>query len=143
MYELEDVFPNLNSGNYTKTSPPDRDYNCIAWAAGDGPDERRIWWPDEYSYWPSGVPRELNAERFIQAFETLGYSECTNGVLEPEYEKVALYVKDSVPTHMARQLEDGTWTSKLGNGDDITHTSLHALEDSIYGEVHRYLKRPK
>lgn len=39
---LEEAFPNLTAGNYRITSEPDRDYNCIAWAAGDN---RKCWWP--------------------------------------------------------------------------------------------------
>jgi len=56
------------------------------------------------------------------------------------FEKVAIYALDGEPTHAARQLSDGTWTSKLGKDIDITHT-LRALEGSTYGQVAAYLKR--
>jgi hypothetical protein len=39
---LEDVFPGLQGTAYRVTSPADRGYNCIAWAAGVTDD---WWWP--------------------------------------------------------------------------------------------------
>jgi hypothetical protein len=46
-----------------------------------------------------------------------------------------------IPTHAARQLTSGAWTSKLGNAADIEH-ELRALEGEIYGVVALILKRP-
>lgn len=43
MDPLEELFPGLRETEYTLTSPEDRGYNCIAWAAGD---LSRWWWPD-------------------------------------------------------------------------------------------------
>lgn len=43
-------------------------------------------------------------------------------------------LRDWEPTHMARQLPDGTWSSKLGPNEDITHFTLDALES--YGRAH-------
>ena len=40
---------------------------------------------------------------------------------------VAIYQSGGLPTHAARQLSDGNWTSKLGPNIDITH-SLSGLE---------------
>ena len=120
-------FPNLNLDNHFKTSPADDDYNCIAWAAGKGSSESEWWWPDEDgdSVWPAGVPRENTIECFVAAFRTLGYDLCEDDSAEQGLEKVALYALDNgEPTHMARQLPDGNWTSKLGNDIDITHTDL-------------------
>jgi len=34
---LEQLFPGLQITPYLVTSPRDRKYNCIAWAAGDDP----------------------------------------------------------------------------------------------------------
>jgi hypothetical protein len=48
-------------------------------------------------------------------------------------EKVALYAVDAVPTHAARQLPNGWWTSKLGPNVDIEHADLSALADGVYG----------
>jgi hypothetical protein len=64
----------------------------------------------------------------VCAFNWLGYFQCDNSRLEPYYEKVALYANGASPKHMARQLRDGTWTSKCGGAEDITHFTLDALE---------------
>ena len=75
----------------------------------------------------------------------LGYSVCDNSRLEFLFEKVALYAIDKVPKHMARQLRDGTWTSKCGPQEDITHLTLDALESygspNAYGSPELYMKR--
>ena len=78
---------------------------------------------------------------FIEAFRTLGYEVCESGHLEPEVEKVALYAEGDKPKHMARQLEDGTWTSKLGRYHDIVHHTVEAVENDVYGNVKVYLRR--
>jgi hypothetical protein len=57
-------------------------------------------------------------------------------------EKVALFADPAgIPTHAARQLASGQWTSKLGQAEDIEH-ELRALEGEIYGVVALILKRP-
>ncbi len=57
------------------------------------------------------------------------------------FEKVALFVDAAgMPTHAARQVNSGAWTSKLGNSEDIEH-ELRALEGDIYGTVRLILKR--
>ena len=69
---LEQIFPGLTTANYQVTSPPDRDYNCIAWAAGDN---RKWWWPGpdpEREYWPPGVPRDRTRTAFVAAFASFG-----------------------------------------------------------------------
>jgi hypothetical protein len=54
-------------------------------------------------------------DSFILAFGILGYSPCDDGTLEEGFEKVAIYVDESeTPTHMAKQLPSGMWTSKCG-----------------------------
>ena len=142
-------FPNLTRSNSSKTSGIDWDYNCIAWAAERGPDEGECWWPipDEEGFrnsgytWPSGVDREENVESFIAAFQTLGYEVCENGEREPGWQKVVIYANANGPTHMARQLEDGRWTSKMGANVDLTHTTVEALEGPDYGVAVQYLRR--
>ncbi len=44
--------------------------------------------------------------------------------------------------HAARQLKNGTWTSKLGVEDDISHPSPDALAGGSYGDVKLIMKRP-
>jgi hypothetical protein len=77
------------------------------------------------------------------AFKWLGYIRCSNSRIEWGFEKVALYADGNSPTHMARQLSDGTWTSKCGGAEDITHFTLDALESpGHYGFPLLFLKRP-
>ena len=80
--------PNLKGTRFRITSPQDRDYNCIAWAAED---TSRAWWPGEL-HWPAGVPEKDSIEAFVSAFETLGYSEINNvGPPEEGVARVALF----------------------------------------------------
>jgi hypothetical protein len=80
---------------------------------------------------------------FILAFATKEYEPCDNGALEAGYEKLVIYVDSSqTPTHMARQLRSGKWTSKLGELEDIEHQTLRQLEEGVYGIAIQYLRRP-
>ncbi len=136
---LESLFQNLRDGRYEIKSHQTVNYNCIAWAATE---THRKWWPVG-AYWPPNVPREETVPAFILAFATRGYEQCDNGVLEDGYEKVVIYVDSSqTPTHMARQLSSGQWTSKLGDLEDIEHETLRQLEEGHYGRAIQYLKRP-
>jgi hypothetical protein len=149
LFDLEATFPNLAAAGYTKTSdktdrpPQDGAYNCIAWAAND---PRCWWWPTPDGYWPPWIrTREVTISCFVRTFRSLGYVLCISSRQEFGYEKVALYamppsrrmatppnnlqdLRHWEPKHMARQLPDGTWTSKCGGDEDITHFTLDALE---------------
>ena len=80
-------------------------------------------------------------------FEANDYRVCGSANWEPGIEKVAIYVdEDGVPTHVAKQLENGDWTSKLGDWEDIEHKELDALASnnfgrSLYGSVALILQR--
>ena len=115
-------------------------YNCVAWAAGS---TDKWWWPDrmEQIYWPPNIPRRVTIEHFVAAFETLGYTPCGDERPEQGFEKVALFAKQGMPTHAARQLPSGKWTSKLGREEDIAHV-LDALIGGQYGEIAQVLRRP-
>ena len=136
----EALFPDLVRTGYHITSPPDPTYNCIAHAVGV---TNQWWWPDPagFDYWPPGVVRDATLAAFVQAFATLGYLPCADGFLEPAWEKVAIYATDNGPTHAARQLDNGRWTSKLGPDDDIEH-ALEGLCGVLYGSVVQFLCRP-
>lgn len=131
------LFPNV--GLYTITSPTTVDYNCIAWAVG----ETGHWWdPDPDYYWPEEAPRQVTLEAFVAMFRSEGYKICDASALEDGYEKIALYARpDLVPTHVARQLPTGRWTSKLGQLEDIEHETLGNLEGSEYGQARIIMKR--
>ncbi len=100
---VESSFPRLGeTGAYERRSPEDLNYNCIAFASGD---TDRWWWPGNYpgTFWPEGVSHRETIDAFVSAFESLGYETCLHGRPEPGVEKVALFVKDGVPEHAARQ----------------------------------------
>jgi hypothetical protein len=143
MTDIAQAFPFLDDTNHRPTSPATPDYNCIGWAAGE---DDRWWWPGppDVTYWPPSVPRVSTCESFITAFSTIGYSVCSSGELEEGFDKVVLYAdKNNAPTHMARQLPDGTWTSKLGQSIDINHFTLDAISGPAYGNASVFMRRPK
>jgi hypothetical protein len=71
----------------------------------------------------------------------LGSSLCATADLEAGVEKTALYAVGEKPSHAARQLASGIWTSKLGPNIDIEHTTLEALAGGVYGELAAVLSR--
>src|SRR5262245_23525351 len=114
---LETLFPGLRTTSFRGTSPAETKYNCIAWAAND---TSQWWWPVGGVPWPPSVARELTLDAFVAAFQTLGFDAGADEALEPGVEKVALFTDAAgVPTHAARQLPTGRWTSKLGQAEDI------------------------
>lgn len=144
------VFPQLDAVGFKPedvTSTETIAYNCIAYAAKD---ETQPWWPMprelsiRYYYWPEGLPREHPATvgNFLKAFKKLGFKQCRDGNHEWGYEKVAIYVDaNGVPTHMARNLGDGIWYSKLGDAQDIRQHTLGAVENPTYGEAKYFMRK--
>lgn len=138
--------PNLTNENHEVTSPASRKYNCIAWAAGD---DTRKWWPDPFGigHWPRNAQRRVTTQAFIDAYSDLGYVVCQNAVLEHGIEKIAIYATDGLsgpePTHASLQLEDGRWSSKLGDYEDIAHRSLDGVACLRYGRAVVYMSRAR
>jgi len=141
MVDLEALFPGLRGKPYRKTSPADDRYNCIAWAAGI---TDIWWWPvgeASRTYWPASAPREETVAAIQAAFASLGFALCQSDAWETGSAKVALFADaDGLPTHAARQLSGGLWTSKLGKLEDIEH-DLYDLEGAEYGKVVHVMTR--
>ena len=141
MVRLEVVFPKLTSTAYEITSIATQDYNCIAWAAGDS----SHWWepyPDFQYFWPEGVLRQYTVRAYVEAFLNLGFEIGQDFKLEKGIEKVAIFANPgATPTHAARQLVDGTWTSKLGQDVDIRHIELDHVSGELYGNPILILQR--
>lgn len=132
-------FPELLNSQWALKSPKTGQYNCIAWAAGETGNN---WWPSPYTVWPKDAPQSETVTAFVNAFETLGYTECKDGTFESGFEKIAIFSKgEDEPTHAARQIDETVWTSKLGNGHDINH-ELDKVEGPKYGTVSVFMKRP-
>ena len=140
---IEQTFPKLASSRYRVTSDQTEDYNCIAWAAGQT-DVR--WWPApplSGYYWPAGIPRVATLDVFRDAFTGLGYQPCNGASFELRHEKVAFYVgANGIPTHAARQCQNGRWTSKLGDEVDIEHDFDALAGHTPYGVITLIMKRP-
>jgi len=159
--EVEKHFPFLTRDLYEVIDDEPKDYNCIAFAAGD---QTRWWEPDPWGvyYWP--IPkREYTVVCFVEMFESLNYQKCKCSLKKRSFEKVALYhdpvgcvatpdpaeVLPNSPTHAARQFPHGYWRSKLGRGELIEHKTLKCLsgtditgQRTSYGEPIQILKRP-
>lgn len=129
------AFPKLAVTPFEVTSPQTADYNCIAWAAGE---DGYWWWPGRF--WPKDIPAKVTRLAFVKAFGERRYELCEGPELEEGFEKVCLYEKLGRPTHAARQLSNGTWTSKLGTDHDISH-ELEGLAGKIYGHPAIYMRR--
>jgi hypothetical protein len=141
--------PSLKRSGFRPSSPYDANYNCIALAAGE---THQPWWPGQYPdyHWPDPDADE-SIETFVEAFENMGFVTCDNSAPEYGFQKVALYAVThpdgwKQPRHMAVQLRDGEWKSKLGKDKDIIHKRLAHLEDNTlhswsYGKVVVILKK--
>jgi hypothetical protein len=145
----KDYFKNVLPNNFKCCSNrtdhlPGGGYNCIAWAAGK---TDKWWWPtpgDPDVYWPIPIDPvdPVTLTQFILAFESEGYSVCRHGRFENGYEKIAIFVdQDGEPQHAARMLPAGTWTSKMGAGEDIEHNTVNVVEGPMYGTTKAFLKR--
>jgi len=88
-------------------------------------------------------------ESFVAAFQSLGYSLCYSSASELGIEKIAIYAKPDpitgtpIPTHAARQLESGHWTSKMGSLEDITHENADDVNGRLYGRPVYYMARQR
>ena len=138
---LERLFPALAASGYSKSSEYDPSYNCIAFSVHD----TGQWWerlPVHGYYWP--LDRDDRIEDWINALKLNNYTVTNSQELEQGMEKIAIYVGyDGSPTHVARQLASGSWTSKIGKLEDIVHSSTRALEGDEYGEVQIIMKRKR
>jgi len=133
--------PNLRESDHEIKSKATIAYNCFAWAAEE---THRRWDPYVY-HWPKGVRRELTMEAFVEAYSTKGYELCDTPDREAGFQKIAIYAdSQGIPTHAARQLDSGKWTSKIGEYEDIDHESLECIEgdgELCYGRAAKYMKR--
>lgn len=123
------------------------DYNCLAWALAD---QARNWQPRpmmmrDGAHWPPGIPMRTDLATLRQLLGVWGFERAVDGTLDNDLVKVALYDDRDQPgrwSHVARQLADGWWASKLGRLADIEHRTVHVLEP-LYGPVVGFLARPR
>jgi hypothetical protein len=133
---IDQQFPQA-SGKHAITSKQDDRYNCIAWAVQDDTE----WWSHLAGYkWPA--PRSPRIDSLVALFTALGFKRCAFSELESGWDKVALYQKEGLWKHAARQLPSGKWTSKLGPDEDIEHDDPACICGDSYGELHCIMQRP-
>src|SRR5262249_53717202 len=97
---LRAMCPRLAEEDYVESSRARRTCNCFAWAAGD---QTRNWYPrgePDLSYWPPGVRDDVTIDAFVEAYATLGFTPCADGVLVEGVAKIVLYADiDGAPSH--------------------------------------------
>ena len=146
--EIEECFTSLK-GRFEVTSPPDEEYNCIAWTLND---KKQWWWPTPSGqgrwpgkYWPPGVLHEETLSAFTALYKEFRFEICTGVEFETGFDKIAIFVDSGGSvTHAARWwYEDRGWSSKLGEENDIRHHTLESLEGHSYGKVVQIMKRAR
>jgi len=146
-FERERRYPNLhnNPGSYEVHSDetPHRDYNCAAWALEI---TDAVWWPhplDPEYYWPPNVRRDDSLQAFIEGYGIFGFEVCDTPDYEVGFIKLAVFAEGDEPLHVARQLPDGRWTSKLGlRWEDIIHDDLNGVTRPDYGQPRLFMRKP-
>ena len=79
----------------------------------------------------------------MAALARIGYTRCVSEEFEAGVEKIAIFVGvDGEYSHVARQLAEGQWTSKIGKAHDISHR-LRQLEGDEYGRVSFFMSRAR
>lgn len=148
--KLEDAAPELRGTSYRVTSGSTLMYNCVAWVAGD--DTR--WWEPVANpggkqlggyYWPTNpdIPAWFSVAALEKLFASFGYQPCDDGDPVDGAEKIAIYGYSlSDATHVARQLDSGAWTSKMGRLADIEHESAEQIEGGMTAQIQRFMSRP-
>jgi hypothetical protein len=129
---IEIDFP-LLKGRFSIEGPATPQYNCIAWSLGI----TAKW------IWPGAAIEDFDGLNRKHRYRRLARM---NFDVRPGQEKIVLYGKIDkgvlVATHQARQMPDGTWTSKLGKMPLIRHQSPHDLNGTIYGRPVAVYMRP-
>jgi hypothetical protein len=118
-------FPSLHESPHNITSEPTDVYNCVGWVHR----ELDRWYEPDI-YWPDDVPEpagEDDLDCYVALFETWGFVRCDDADYEEGFLKIAIYADDGSFQHVAKQLRDGTWSSKAGRLHDLRHHALEAL----------------
>ena len=139
-------FPNLKD-KYDETSEETDSYNCVAYIL-----EIDDKWIDSYSYyWPDDLKRGDSPQHYAEFFKRKNYDnkrvdfeKCDKGNFEKGIEKIAIFQdKFGNFTHVAIQLENENWSSKMGDYEDIIHYSLEAVGKGDYGEPVIFMQRKR
>lgn len=131
-------FPRLGD-NYEVMAPATVTYNCIGWSIGNS----RSW------VWPRSAGQPVTLSDFDALYRYYGFYRIAglDFTKQPGLEKVVLFAlrkEDGAtdPTHAARQLADGSWSSKLGSLPLIRHIKPEDVGGPTYGEPYAVYVRP-
>lgn len=133
-----------NDSSFEITSDPTPIYNCIGFAMGMNDiwvalaHPRNIPWV----WWPPTAPTDRNPGSLVNAFEYMGFTQCSTGFMEEDFDKVALYAKNGIWTHAAKIVENNLYHSKMGEAWDIVHSAGDVFHNDSYGDVFAFMKRP-
>jgi len=137
--DVEHDFPRLVGKQYG-LSPEDFSFNCLAYALGDASQ----WWEPPKKpgqYWPPGFPEDTTVETVEAILRVHGYTTEIMPSETPTSDAIAVYASGNHWRHFAK-FSGGSWSSKLGEGNDVSGVSLQDLEAPIYGVVVKVLCRP-
>src|SRR5262249_40151901 len=105
-------------------------YNCIGWSLGFN----NSW------VWPVEAGQTVSLYHFDALYRYYGFTRVNKLAYrrQPDHDKVVLYAARRAnghitPTHAARQMPDGSWTSKLGSLPLIRHLHPHDVAGPSYG----------
>lgn len=136
-------FPHLRHATVHVLEHHNNTYNCMAWALGIT--DRWVWPSDERPdiAWPFGLPRTDRLDNVEEAFASLGYTPSRSARYVRGTEKIALFGRSNTVLHLALQTpaHAGMWTSKLGGGSLIAHSSVDAVSGAYYGNRLATLER--
>lgn len=126
-FQKQKFYPNLFVDSYHKTSEETKDYNCVAWILGKQDESVDLCLDDEGEPIPDFDPTPAPYIEYFKKFGFILYEEA--GLIEG-IEKIALYQgREDYFEHVAKQLPNGNWTSKVGEFEDIEHYTLEALNN--------------
>jgi hypothetical protein len=123
--DLYAQFPSLLGSGHRITSEATDTYNCVGWVRR----ELDRWYEPEI-FWPEDVPQPVDDDDlpcYLALFESWGYVRCAGPKYEQGFLKLAIYADEQAFQHVAKQLRDGTWSSKAGHLHDLRHNELEAL----------------
>src|SRR5262245_4584007 len=143
--ELEAAFPGLKNSGFEVTSDKSDRPNCIGWVLNSN-----LYFDPVIGgsiggyYWPDGIRKDDTVTAWSELFSLHGFRDCPTADLDVETEKIGIYVgADGNATHVAKQLNTGEWTSKVGKAEDIRHGTLDALVGKEFGTIDKIMSRQR
>lgn len=102
----------------------------------------------EQDYWPADTsPKKKRFQPSSLHSKPLAMkSAMIDASVEAGFQKFAIYTDvQQAPRHVAKQLVNSEWTSKIGQYEDFQHKTLEALTSEVpaYGTIAQIMKKPQ